>query len=72
MNLRSRDQVQLVFHLGAKVRDNSTKGMQIRDPEGLIKWLAKERCLVTLDPGKGIQAMRAPLQAIVREWIRWV
>ncbi|MBI3844027.1 MAG: DUF1801 domain-containing protein [Planctomycetes bacterium] len=68
-NLRATDKVQLVFHKGAKVKDNSTKGMQIADPAGLLKWLAKERCLVTLGVGKDISAKRAALQSIVREWI---
>jgi uncharacterized protein YdhG (YjbR/CyaY superfamily) len=68
-NLRAKDCVQLIFHMGAKVKDNSTKGMQIADPAGMIEWLAKERCLVTVGTGKDIQANRAALEAIVREWI---
>lgn len=72
LNLRSRDTVQLIFHKGAKVKDNSTDGMQIADPAGLIKWLDKERCLVTLGVGKDIRARRAEFAAIVREWIRSV
>jgi uncharacterized protein YdhG (YjbR/CyaY superfamily) len=68
-NLRATDCVQFIFHKGAKVKDNSTKGMQIADPAGLIKWLAKERCLVTVGTGKEIQANRAALESIVREWI---
>src|SRR5882757_6255270 len=44
-NLRSRDQVQLVFHLGSKVRKD-LKPLQITDPAGLVKWLARDRCLV--------------------------
>jgi hypothetical protein len=67
--LRDKDRVQLIFHLGAKVKDNSTAGMQIADPAGLIEWLAKERCFVTLGRGKDIQANRAALEAIVRSWI---
>src|SRR5262245_30366184 len=69
IHLRSRDRVQLVFHMGAKVKDNSTN-MQIADPGGLIQWLAGDRCLVTLGAGKDIQANRAALETIVREWIR--
>ena len=67
--LRSNDRVQLIFHKGAKVKDNSTKEMKIADPKCLIKWLAKERCMVTLGAGKAIQANRAALETIVREWI---
>jgi uncharacterized protein YdhG (YjbR/CyaY superfamily) len=68
-NLRAKDRVQLIFHMGAKVKDNSTQGMHIADPAGLTEWLAKERCLVTVGTGKDIQANRAALKTIVREWI---
>jgi hypothetical protein len=69
VNWRCRDSVQLVFHQGAKVKDNSTQGIQIDDPKGLIQWLAKERCLVTLGAGKEIQINRTALAGIVRQWI---
>ena len=72
VNLRARggeDHVWLILHKGAKVKDNSTKEMQLADPAGLIKWLAKDRCLVTLGNRKDIQAKRAALEAIIREWI---
>lgn len=69
VNLRSKDRVQLVFHKGAKVKDNSTGVMQIADPRGLIQWLARERCLVTVGSGQEIAGNRAALAAIVRKWI---
>ena len=47
----------------------ATMGMKIADPAGLLQWLAKDRCLVTFADGKDIQAKRAALEAIVREWI---
>jgi len=75
VNLRSRDEVQLVFHLGAKARPAAaTKGLRaaIADPGRLVKWLAPERALVTLGKGKELDARRAAFAAIVREWIRWV
>lgn len=67
--LRCRDRLQLIFHRGAKVKDNSTAGLSIDDPAGLIQWLAKERCLVTLGTGREIEANRAALERIVRQWI---
>ena len=42
-----------------------------RELAGLLKWLAKDRCLVTLGVGKDIQIKRAAFEAVVREWIRW-
>jgi hypothetical protein len=67
--LRATDRVQLIFHKGAKVKDNSTKEMQITDPNGLIEWLAKERCRITVGAGKEIAKNRPGLETIVREWI---
>lgn len=67
--LRSTDRVQLIFHRGAKVKDNSTKGAKIADPAGLIEWLAAERCIITLGAGKEIGQKRAAFERIVRQWI---
>lgn len=72
VNLRSRDQVQLIFHLGAKVKALPSGGLKIADPAGLIKWLGKDRCLVTLGTGKEIKDRRAALAALVREWNRYL
>src|SRR5262245_9817075 len=70
VNLRARDRVQVIRHKGAKVKDNSTRQVRIADPGGLIKWLATDRCLVTLGAGEEIETNRAALESIVREWIR--
>lgn len=70
-NLRARGEVQLIFHLGAKVR-RDLKPLEIADPAGLVKWLAKDRCMVTVGAGKTVQTNGGALQAIVREWIAYV
>jgi len=70
VNLRAKDCVQVILHKGAKVKDNSTSQVRIEDPKGLIKWLATDRCLVTIGAGKEIEANRAAFEVIVREWIR--
>lgn len=71
-NLRTTDSVRLILHLGAKVKDTATTGVKVADPAGLLEWLAKDRCLVTLSDGEDLQAKRAALEALLREWIRWV
>lgn len=71
-NLRSRDRVRLILHTGAKVKETATEGVKVADPSGLLEWLAKDRCLVTLGDAKDIQTKRAALQAILREWLQWV
>lgn len=71
-NLRSKDRLQLVFHTGAKVKATATTGIDIADPAGLLKWLAKDRCLVTLGVGEEIRAKQDAFAAIVRAWIQWL
>ncbi|ATC65274.1 hypothetical protein CMV30_15690 [Nibricoccus aquaticus] len=68
IHLRARDKIQIVFHLGAKARDD-VQSMAISDPCSLIKWLAKDRCLVTVGD---VVANKAALVAIVRQWIAYV
>ena len=70
-NMRAKDSVQLVFHLGAKVRADQG-ALKITDPKGLVKWLGKDRALVTLGAGRDIPANRAAFEAIVRAWIKVV
>ncbi len=70
INLRSRDTLQLVFHTGAKAKDNPE--MKIPDPNGLIKWLAKDRCLVTLGSGKALKGTTGGFKAIVQAWLKYV
>ncbi|WP_437730106.1 DUF1801 domain-containing protein [Sorangium sp. So ce1335] len=69
-NLRAKDRVRLILHMGAKVKSTATKGVEIADPAGLLEWLAKDRCLVTLRDGKEIEERRAALESILRAWIR--
>ncbi|CAN95414.1 MULTISPECIES: DUF1801 domain-containing protein [Sorangium] len=71
-NLRAKDRVRLILHLGAKVKDTAAKGLEIADPAGLLEWLAKDRCLVTFSDGEDVQAKRAALESVLRAWLRWI
>ncbi|XYH93543.1 DUF1801 domain-containing protein [Sorangium sp. So ce1128] len=71
-NLRAKDRVRLILHLGAKVKDTAAKGFEIADPAGLLEWLAKDRCLVAFSDGEDVQAKRAALEAVLRAWLRWI
>lgn len=68
-HVRSQESVQLVFHLGAKKRAD-LKAFALADPNGLMKWLGKDRAMVTLGAGRDIPANRKALEAIVRAWIK--
>ena len=71
VNLRAKESVQLILHLGAKARPD-LKAFAVADPKGLMKWLGKDRAMVTLGAGRDIPANRKALEAIVRTWIKHV
>ena len=71
VNLRSRDSVQLILHLGSKV-GKEAPAEAIPDPKGLLKWLGKDRAMATLGAGVGLKASLPALKAVVKAWIRHV
>lgn len=71
INTRS-DVVLVILHLGAKVKDNSTMGLKISDPTGLLEWLAKDRALVRFRNMKAIKSGKAAFEKIIRQWIAFV
>lgn len=53
VNLRGKgggERVWLILHTGAK----KSKAMKVADPQGLLKWLAKDRCLVTFEDERDV------------------
>jgi hypothetical protein len=72
VNLRQKGGAQLILHLGAKVRQTATTGIDVADPTGLLTWLAKDRAAVTVTGEDDLAARGPALTALVREWLRWV
>ncbi len=68
-NPRTRDAVQVIFHLGAKAQDKSAVGTDVQDPAGLLEWLAKDRASLKLRDMKAIEAQGKALKALVLQWI---
>lgn len=69
INLRSRQNVQVIFHRGAKVKDK-LKDVQIKDPFALLTWVARDRCIATLIDLKDIKAKKKAFADIVNQWIK--
>lgn len=69
-NWRVKDQIQFVLHLGAKVKD-ATEVADIADPDELLKWVAKDRALLTLNP-KDIEHVRKSLTTLIQDWLKHV
>jgi hypothetical protein len=66
-HLREKDGIGIILHVGAKVRERPS--FQIDDPQGLIKWLARDRALVNFAGVEDVRAHEAAIQAVVRQWI---
>lgn len=64
-HLREPNKVAIVFHLGSTKRDNQ-KRVPVGAPEGMVEWLATDRCMVTVDD---VKRRGKALQAFVRAWI---
>lgn len=71
LNLRGKggeERVWLILHAGAVKKGVVMQG-RVEDPTGLLQWLARDRCLVTFDGVKHVEANRLALQSIIRQWI---
>jgi hypothetical protein len=67
MHLRAKDGVQVILHLGAKKRD--VAALEIDDPKGLLRWLAKDRATVTFGNMNDVEEREGAFTEIIRQWI---
>ncbi len=71
INVR-KDEVLVILHLGAKVKDDSTAGMKITDPGGILEWLSGDRAAVRFRDLKAVSSGKEAFASIVRQWIACV
>lgn len=71
VNLRSRDSVQLVLHLGAKA-GKAAHLDAIPDSKGLLEWKGQDRAIATLGAGAKLKANLPALKAALKAWLRYV
>jgi hypothetical protein len=71
-NLREKNGVGVILHLGAKVRDATPDGMPIDDPEKLLTWLARDRATMVFKGMDDLNAKKAAFVGIIRSWIAYV
>ena len=62
----------MILHLGAKVRALPSGGVSIGDSKQMLKCLGKDRAMIEFKNAKDLQAHRAALSALLRQWIRYV
>ena len=59
---------QLILHTGAKVKA-SPKQFLIDDPQSLLKWATKDRCIITFESDADAMNKSAVVTRIVKDWI---
>ena len=69
-HLRAADGIGLILHLGAKAREDPT--LEIADPERLLAWLGRDRAMASFSGADDVSSRAPALQAIVRQWIKYV
>lgn len=69
MRVQAPKQVQLIFHRGAKVKEQP-KDKLIKDASGLLAWKENDRAVASFKNMEEIESRKEDLTTIVRDWIR--
>lgn len=69
VNVRCQDAVQIILHLGAKVRPDIRERITVADSTSLLEWLGDDRASAKFKDRFEIEAQRPAFEAIVRQWI---
>jgi len=67
-NLRSPQEVRIIFHRGAKKNSNGS-GPLFVDGSGMIKWLGEDRGMVTFADSNELSAAQEVFIGLVRRWV---
>ncbi|MEH7355188.1 DUF1801 domain-containing protein [Neobacillus drentensis] len=68
-NLQGKGFFRLVFHCGAKVKDNKGKGPLFNDTTGLLDWVSDDRAIVKFSDMDDVKAKEKNLKEVITKWI---
>ncbi|PHN02475.1 DUF1801 domain-containing protein [Flavilitoribacter nigricans] len=68
MRINPPRKLQLIFHCGAKVKEQPSERL-ISDPTGLLDWKDKLRAVATFNERAEIEEQRTALKTLVNDWI---
>jgi len=71
-NLREKTGIGVILHLGAKVRDANPDGLAVKDPDGLLKWLARDRASIVFKDLDDFHLKKGAFIRIIQQWIAYV
>ncbi|WP_246469249.1 DUF1801 domain-containing protein [Cohnella nanjingensis] len=67
--LQGKGFFRLIFHRGAKVKDQTPSGHLWEDDNGLLEWLAPDRATVKLSDRNDVADKREKLAEAVAKWV---
>lgn len=68
-NFHGKGGFMLVFHCGAKVKENKAKEPLFQDTSGLLEWVAGDRATIKFADMSDVTAKKEKLAEIVAKWI---
>jgi hypothetical protein len=68
-NLHGNTFFRLIFHCGAKVKENVSKGPLFDDTTGLLDWADRDRAIVKLTDMNDVEAKKDKLVEVIIKWI---
>ena len=68
MKIQPPKQIQLVFHRGAKVKEQPKERL-VQDTSGLLAWRENDRAIASFKDKEAVEAGRGALSGIVQAWI---
>lgn len=69
MKIHPPNQIQLIFHLGAKKREQPDDKI-IPSHDRLLAWRGNDRAIASFKDKAAIENAKNELQIIIREWVR--
>jgi Domain of unknown function (DU1801) len=68
MKVQPPKNIQLIFHRGAKVKEQPKEKL-INEDFGLLTWKGNDRAIATFTSLKEIENNKKPLRTIITEWL---
>jgi hypothetical protein len=68
-NLQGKGFFRLVFHCGAKVKDQAGDGTLFEDTTGLLDWVTTDRAMIKITDMSDVESKKEKLAAVVAKWI---
>jgi len=69
MNLAGKGMLRVIFHRGAKVKENKTKGRILEDKTGLLEWASDDRAILTIKTMDDLKANEKNITWLVQQWV---